>query len=140
MAIAQIQEAWKRGAVTGALLMGVAAAFPSVAGGCLLQNMKNASVDEDLVQWSDGFMRDRRVVMSVGGQDSEKMGATMRLPQWPPATPALVAIYIAELHEAAVSQVEDSCDISFVDDVTSLVEGVDIDNMAGKLERCVRAS
>lgn len=120
--------------------MGVAAAFPSVARGCLLQNMRNASVDKNLVRWTDDFMRDWRVVMSMGGQDSEEMGATMRLPQGSPVTPALVAIYIAEFHEAAVSQVEDSRDISFADDSTSLVEGVDIDNMAGKLERCVRAA
>ena len=33
--IAQVQEAWGRGCVVGALLMDVAAAFPSVARGCV---------------------------------------------------------------------------------------------------------
>ena len=35
--IAQVQEAWGRGCIVGALLMDVAAAFPSVARGCLLK-------------------------------------------------------------------------------------------------------
>ena len=34
VAIAQVQEAWSRGAIAGALLMDVAAAFPSVAREC----------------------------------------------------------------------------------------------------------
>ena len=37
--IAQVQEAWGRGRVVGALLMDVEAAFPSVARGCLLKKM-----------------------------------------------------------------------------------------------------
>ena len=37
--IAQTQEMWRRGCVVGALLMDVAAAFPSAARGCLLRKM-----------------------------------------------------------------------------------------------------
>ena len=47
--IAQVQEAWGRGCIVGALLMDVAAAFPSVARGCLLK-MRKAKVDECLVR------------------------------------------------------------------------------------------
>ena len=42
--IALVQEAWGRGCIVGALLMDVAAAFPSVARGCLLKKMKKAGV------------------------------------------------------------------------------------------------
>ena len=48
--IAQVQEAWGRGCVVGALLMDVAAAFPSVARGCLLKKMRRAGIDEYLVR------------------------------------------------------------------------------------------
>ena len=44
--ITRTQEAWSRGCITGALLMDVAAAFPSVARGCLLRKMRNAGLDE----------------------------------------------------------------------------------------------
>ena len=50
--IAQIQEAWSRGCITRALLIDVAAAFPSEARGCLLRKMRNAGLDECLVKWT----------------------------------------------------------------------------------------
>lgn len=37
----QTQEAWSRRKITGAQIMGIAAAFPSVARGCLLRKMRN---------------------------------------------------------------------------------------------------
>ena len=120
--------------------MDVAAAFPSVARGCLLRKMRNARVDECLVRWTDSFMCDRRVIMSVDGQDGEEMGVTTGLPQGSPASPVLFALYIAEIHQAVESQVEDCRGISFVDDITWIVEGVDLDDAATKLEGCARAS
>ena len=67
VAISQTQEAWKRGQITGALILDVAAAFPSVARGCLFRKMRAMGIDENLVDWTDSFMRDRRVIMSVDG-------------------------------------------------------------------------
>ena len=78
--IAQTQEAWRRGCIVGALLMNVAAAFPSVARGYLLRKMRDRQIDECLVRWTDSFMRDLRVIMSVDGQDSGPMEVTMGLP------------------------------------------------------------
>ena len=42
-------------------MMGAAAAFPSVARGCLLRKMKNMGIDENLVDWADSFMGNRRL-------------------------------------------------------------------------------
>jgi hypothetical protein len=39
--MAKVQEVWKEGRVAGALMMDVAAAFPSVARECLLRKMRN---------------------------------------------------------------------------------------------------
>lgn len=77
-----------------ALLMDVAAAFPSVA----LRGMRMMGLDENLVKRTDSFMRDRRVVMSVDGQDSEAQDDTAGRLQGPPISPALSAMYIAEMH------------------------------------------
>ena len=82
--IAQVQEAWGRGCVVGALLMDVAAAFPSVARGCLLKKMRRAGIDECLVRWTDSFMRDRRVIVSVDGRGGGPRGVTTGLPQGSP--------------------------------------------------------
>ena len=69
--MAQAQEAWKRGKVADALLMGVAAAFPSVARGCLMGKVRNMGIDEVLVDWTGGFMIDHLVTMSVGSRGGE---------------------------------------------------------------------
>lgn len=71
LAIAQTQEEWGRGRFTGALLMDVAAAFPSVAGGCPLRKMRSMGTDVNLVHWTDSFILDRQVIISVDGQDDE---------------------------------------------------------------------
>jgi ribonuclease HI len=140
VAIAQVQEAWSRKVIAGALLMDVAAAFPSVARGCLLRKMRNAKLDECLVRWTDSFMQDRRVVMSVDGQDGEVREVTTGLPQGSPVSPVLFALYISEIHQAVESQVEDCRGISFVDDITWIVEGTDIEDVSCKLEQCATAS
>ena len=68
------------------------------------------------------------------------MAVATGLPQGSPVSPVLFALYIADIHQAVESQVEDSRGISFVDDVTWIVEGYDLDDVAGKLERCAAAS
>ena len=138
--IAQTQEAWKRGCIVGALLMDVAAAFPSVARGCLLQKMRQRGIDECLVRWTDSFMRNRRVIMSVDGQDSEPIDVTTGLPQGSPISPVLFAIYIADIHQAVEDKTEQCRGISFVDDVTWVAEGRNLDEVVHKLERCAELS
>ena len=54
----------------------------------------------------------------------------------PPGLPCLAG----PPRQAVESQVEDSRGISFVDDVTWIVEGYDVDDVASKLERCARTS
>ena len=126
--------------IAGALLMDVAAAFPSVARECLLRKMREARIDECLVRWTDSFMQDRRVIMSLDGQDGEEMAVTTGLPQGSPVSPVLFAIYVANIHQAVEDQVEDTRGISFVDDVTWVAEGYDLDDVMRKLERCAAVS
>ena len=57
-----------------------------------------------------------------------------------PISPALFAIHIAEIHDAVECQVKDSRGISFMDDITWLVEGTDLNDVVSKLECCVAAS
>ena len=64
-------------------------------------------MDKCLVRWTDSFMRDRRVIMRVDGQDGEEMEVTTGLPQGSPVSPVLFALYIAEIHQAVESQMED---------------------------------
>ena len=74
--------------------------------------------------------------MSVDGQDGEHTSVTTGFSQGLPISPVLFAIYIVDIPSAVERQVKDSRGISFLDDVTWLVEGTDLSDVVGKLERC----
>ena len=80
--------------------MGVAAAFPSVARGCLTGKVRNMGIGKVLVDWAGGFMIDHLVTMSVDSRGREALDVATGLPQHSPISPVLVAIYIAEIHIA----------------------------------------
>ena len=52
----------------------------------------------------------------------------------------MFAIYIPDIHGAVEDQVEDSRGISYVDDVTWIAEGANVDEVVDRLERCAKAS
>ena len=91
--IGWVESGWQRKEITGALCMDVAAAFPSVARGCLLRKMRNMGLEENLVEWMDSFMSDSRVIMSIDGQDDGPREVTTGLPQGSPILPVLSATY-----------------------------------------------
>ena len=91
--------------------------------------------------WTDSFMRDRRVIISVDREDSESFSVTTGLRQGSRISPALFSLYIADIHWVVEDQLEDDQGISYVDgDVTWVVEGSDVDDMADELESCAAAS
>ena len=134
--MAQAQEAWKRGKVVGALMMDVAVAFPSVARGCLLRMLSATEVDKNLVDWVNSFMKERKVVMSVDGQEGEAKEVETGLPQGSPVSPVLFTVYMADIHGEVDAQVEGCRGISFVDDITWVVEGEDLRDLTTKLGEC----
>ena len=60
--------------------MDVAAAFPSVARGCLLRRLREMKVDEHIVGWAGSFMQERRVTMVIDGKEEEEVEVTTGLP------------------------------------------------------------
>ena len=68
------------------------------------------------------------------------MEVTTGLPQGSPISPTLFAIYVADIHGAVESRVEDSRGVSYVDDVTWIAEGATVDEVVERLERCAQVS
>ena len=66
--------------------------------------------------------------------------ATTGLPHGSLISPVIFAICIAEILQAMESQVEGSRGISFVDDVTCIVERADINRAVQRVECCAAAS
>ena len=121
-------------------MMDVAVAFPSVSRGCLLRKMRDMDIDKNLVEWVDSFMRGRKVVLCVDGQEGEVREVTTGLPQGSPVSPILFAIYMADIQEEVENQVEGCRGISFMDDITWVAEGEDMMDLTEKLGRCAERS
>ena len=117
-AMARTQTAWSQGKMVGALMTDVSAAFPSVARDCLIRSMKDLGLDDDLIQWTDSFMRDRRIIMNINGQIGDPEKIMTGLPQGSPVSPVLFGIYISGVHGEVQCKVQGVAGISFVDDVT----------------------
>ena len=52
--------------------------------------MRMLEIDENLVMWVDSFVRGRKVVMSVDGEESKAKEVTTGLPQGSPVSPVLL--------------------------------------------------
>jgi hypothetical protein len=64
------------------------------------------------------------------------MAVNTELPQGFPVSPILFAIYMAGIHEEVENKVTGSSGLSFVDDVTWVVEAATIPQLIQKLEKC----
>ena len=117
--------------------MDVAAAFPSVARGCLIKRMRKMNIDEELVRWVGSFMQDRRVRMVIDGREEEEIEVVTGLPQGSSVSPLLFNIYISGVHEVceAGGLVRG---LSFVDDVTWVAQGRSVQEIRLKLEAAAR--
>jgi hypothetical protein len=62
----------------------------------------------------------------------------MGLPQGSPVSPVLFAIYLAEIHQEMKEAIEGSSGLTFIDDVTWLIEAPYIPQLIRKREKCTR--
>ena len=81
LAMDRTQQALTQGKMVGALLMDVSAAFPSVDRDCLVRRIRDLKLDENLVQWTDSFMQNGRVIMNIYGHDGKPEEVTTGHPQ-----------------------------------------------------------
>jgi len=133
----RVAEEWGRGN-TAVLLMDIKGAFPHVAKGNLIKRMEEMGFEADLVRWVESFMEERKVIMLMDGKEGDSMEVEMGVPQGSPVSPVLVVIYLLGLF-GQVDVKEKECGsegISFVDDVTWVVEGEDVGECTQRLERC----
>jgi hypothetical protein len=83
------------GQIAGLLLMDVKGAFNHVDRRRLLKTMVAKNVDGDLVEWTEDFMTNRSVQITVDGYHGEAAKVDTRIPQGSPVSPILFAIYLS---------------------------------------------
>jgi hypothetical protein len=81
-------------------------------------------------------MADWQVEITVNGDPGLAIDTNTGLPQGSPVSPVLFLIYIADLASLVEATVNGAVALSFVDDVTWIVDGTDDADVTGKLDRC----
>jgi hypothetical protein len=134
--VAAIEDAWEKRKITAALTMDVKGAFPTVNRACLLHKMRGVQQDENLVTWVDSFISDRLVEITIAGEAGEAIATNTGLPQGLPVSPILFLIYIADLASLVENRVPGTVGLSFVDDVTWVVDGDNAEEVTTKPMYC----
>jgi hypothetical protein len=81
-------------------------------------------------------MSSRKVEITINGDPGLGIDTNSGLPQGSPVSPVLFLIYIADLATLVESTVPGVVALSFVDDVTWIVDGVDDAEVTVKLNTC----
>jgi hypothetical protein len=66
--LATIEEIWEKKKIAAARIMGIKGAFPMVNCACLLHKIHQARMDENLVQYTDSFISNCRVEITMNGE------------------------------------------------------------------------
>jgi hypothetical protein len=130
---------WEKKRVAAALMMDVKGAFPTVNRACLLHKMRVAHLDDNLVEWVDSFMSNRLVEIMIAGEVGEAIATNTGWPQGSPVSPILFLIYIVDLAALMETKVPDTVGLSFVDDVTWVMDRTNVAEVTMKLTHCASA-
>jgi hypothetical protein len=95
--------------------------------------------DKNLVEWVDSFMSDRLVEITIAGDMGEAIATNTGLPQGSPVSPILFLIYIADLATLVETRVPNTVGLSFVDDVTWVMDRTNKAEVTMKLTCCTSA-
>ncbi|EED15087.1 reverse transcriptase, putative, partial [Talaromyces stipitatus ATCC 10500] len=111
---AESSDAW--GKLAAALFMDIEGAFDHVILAKLVEVLREASVDGDLIHWVTSFLSDRRVTLVIDGHVGKEVPISSGLPQGSPVSPILFVLYVHGLSRAIERSVPEVQCLSFVDD------------------------
>ena len=132
----KIYEAWHHRKVLSLVSFDVKGAYNGVSRKVLLQRLHAQRIPEELVQWVSSFCSNRRVSITVNGQDSAEIVLPQAgLPQGSPLSPILFLFFNADLVQSVINTHKGS--IAFIDDFTTWVTGDSADDNTRKLQSTV---
>jgi hypothetical protein len=134
--INRTHNAWNKGHIAGLLLMDVKGAFDHVNHRRLLTTMVAKTLDGDLIEWTEHFVTNRTVQITVDGYDGEVSPVHTGIPQGSPVSSILFAIYISCLSSHIENTVEGVEGISFADDEGWWVSAKEIGEITNRMEKC----
>jgi hypothetical protein len=102
--------------------------------------MYQAKMDENLVRWTDSFMSNRRVEITMNGEPGLAIETNIGLPPGSPVSLVLFLIYIADLETLIQREVNRAVGLLFVDDVMWIAEGTNVEEVTEQLNKCAAKS
>jgi len=103
--------------------MHVNAAFRHVVAVNLVRTVEEMGVEVDPVRWVESFIKRRKVIMSMDGNEEVSIDVDMAVPQQPPIAPVIVVVNLYRLFGEDEKK-EDKCEhksISFVNGVAWVI-------------------
>jgi hypothetical protein len=125
--------AWNNGQIAGLLLMDVKGACDHVNHRRLLPTMVAKKLGGDLIEWTEDFLTNRTVHITVDGFDGEVSQINTGIPQGSRGSPILFATYLSCLVPLLENMVDGVEGISFADDVGWWASGKDIGEIRCKI-------
>jgi hypothetical protein len=92
-----VQEAHHRGLKCGILLFDVCGFFDNVNHGRMTAILENLGYSPELVQWSEAFLKNRKVRLSFNNIIAEERGQPIGVPQGSPLSPVYSITYTSSL-------------------------------------------
>jgi len=134
------RPACRDGHIAVVLLMDIKAAFPSVAKGRLVNLMKVRQMDGDHIRWMESVLSQRTVEMIIEDNAMGRHQVEAVVLQGSPVSPILFAIITSGLIEWVEEYVSEAEGLSFVDYLSWVATGNDVNHIVLILERCAANS
>jgi len=117
----EIQKARSKGYVSLCLMLDVKGAFDNVSKERLLNTMKNLGVLRNIIDWTESFTTNRRVVLSFDNERDDMKPIDTGIPQGSPISPILFLLYLRPLFDNVKRQYSLILCLSYIDNVLILV-------------------
>ena len=102
--------------------------------------MMVTQMDRDLIRWTESFLWERTVKMVIEGYAIERHAVEAGVPQGSTVSHMLFAIYTSGLIKWVEEYVSEAEGLSFVDDLSWVSTGHDVNHIVSILERCAAKS
>ncbi|EED15961.1 reverse transcriptase, putative [Talaromyces stipitatus ATCC 10500] len=138
--VEEIHQAWANRKLAAALFMDIKKAFDHVILAKLIEVLREAGVDGDLIRWVVSFLSDWRVTLVIDGHVGKEASISSGLPQGSPVSPILFVLYVHGLSRAIESRVPEVRGLSFVDDQGLITAASSVKETCRTLEKAAEVA
>ena len=138
--IQRTHDSWKQQQLMGALFMDVKGAFDHVNPDRLVSRMGELGLDGDLICWTQSFLTDRKVQLTIDNTQCPTQPINSGVPQGSPVSPILFAIYLSGVFDEIERTIPGVHALSFADDIGLLAPGYSVQEACKQLQQAAKVA